>query len=237
MNTDNDCLMYRPFQSTEYIEYNTFKIKRDHYSTSLDPRGYIPGWICPVVSIKSAFTYSLTVYEYMINNTPIMWDRETGYVHFYWYLESTGEFKVGYCQNGRLESRTWNQKDSRWIFTYTRNMVNSLLCVFLTPRAISYPIVCRIPYDFAHILCKRTAWHIRKELTPIFGHSFLSEALSPDHIDYGCLLLDPKNLPANGKNLVSHHKRNTMRQNNTKPYCKRPSTTTTKKLPRTPNNQ
>lgn len=34
---DNDCLMYRPFQS------DTIQIKKDHYSTSLDPRGYIPG--------------------------------------------------------------------------------------------------------------------------------------------------------------------------------------------------
>lgn len=37
---DNDCLMYRPFQSEN--ERNIY-IKRDHYSTSLDPRGYIPG--------------------------------------------------------------------------------------------------------------------------------------------------------------------------------------------------
>jgi hypothetical protein len=37
---DNDCLMYRPFQAEN--ECNIY-IKRDHYSTSLDPRGYIPG--------------------------------------------------------------------------------------------------------------------------------------------------------------------------------------------------
>lgn len=37
---DNDCLMYRPFQAEN--ERNIY-IKRDHYSTSLDPRGYIPG--------------------------------------------------------------------------------------------------------------------------------------------------------------------------------------------------
>lgn len=71
-------------------------------------------------------------------------------------------------------------------------------------------------------MCKRTAWTIRKELIPIFGQGFTTEALHPDHPDYGCLLLDPKNLPANGKN-SSQHKRNTMRQNN-KPYCKRINT-------------
>lgn len=56
---------------------------------------------------------------------------------------------------------------------------------------------CRIPYDFAHILCKRTAWDIRKELIPIFGPQFPLEALAPDHPDYGCLLLDPKNISTN----------------------------------------
>jgi hypothetical protein len=36
--TDNDCPIYRPFQNNDRIT-----IKKDHYSTSLDPRGYIPG--------------------------------------------------------------------------------------------------------------------------------------------------------------------------------------------------
>jgi hypothetical protein len=39
---DNDCLMYRPFQSP-VGENTNLNIKRDHYSTSLDSRGYIPG--------------------------------------------------------------------------------------------------------------------------------------------------------------------------------------------------
>lgn len=71
----------------------------------------------------------------------------------------------------------------------------------------------RIPYDYAHLLCKRTAWHIRKELIPIFGQQFPLEALHPDHADYGCLLLDPLTRKKN-----SLHKRNTMRA--AKPYSK-----------------
>lgn len=43
-SADNDCLIYRPFQSP-IGENNNLNIKRDHYSTSLDPRGYIPGKI------------------------------------------------------------------------------------------------------------------------------------------------------------------------------------------------
>lgn len=62
------------------------------------------------------------------------------------------------------------------------------------------------------MLCKRTAWHIRKELVPIFGQQFPLEALHPDHPDYGCLLLDPLT-----RKKSSLHKRNTMRQ---KPYSK-----------------
>lgn len=200
-SADNDCLMYRPFQSkSENVttEYN-IHIKRDHYSTSLDPRGYIP------------------VYEYIINNTPIMWDRETGYVHF------TGIWKA----LGNSKSDIVKMVDSNPELG-TKKIRGGFLRIQGT----------WIPYDYAHILCKRTAWNIRKELIPIFGQGFPSEALSPDHPDYGCLLLDPKSyLPANGrKNNTNsgsqHHKRNTMRQNhNNKPYCKR---TTTKKLPRTP---
>lgn len=97
-------------------------------------------------------------------------------------------------------------------------------------RLYSFQSSYRIPYDYAHILCKRTAWTIRKELIPIFGQGFTTEALHPDHPDYGCLLLDPKNLPANGKN-STQHKRNTMRQNN-KPYCKRINTPKIRNAPK-----
>ncbi|ORX63746.1 DNA-binding domain of Mlu1-box binding protein MBP1, partial [Basidiobolus meristosporus CBS 931.73] len=45
------------------------------YSTSLDPRGYIP------------------VYEYVAFNQPILWDRETGYVYWTGIWKSMGREK------------------------------------------------------------------------------------------------------------------------------------------------
>ncbi|KAI7876305.1 transcription regulator HTH, apses-type DNA-binding domain-containing protein [Mucor mucedo] len=176
--TENDCLMYRPFGGGD------IQIKRDHYSTSLDTRGYIP------------------VYEYIINNTPIMWDRETGYVHF------TGIWKA----LGNSKSDIVKMVDSNPELG-TRKIRGGFLRIQGT----------WIPYDYAHLLCKRTAWHIRKELVPIFGQQFPLEALHPDHPDYGCLLLDPLT-----RKKSSLHKRNTMRQ---KPYTK-PSTDNNSHPPR-----
>lgn len=80
----------------------------------------------------------------------------------------------------------------------------------------------RIPYDYAKLLCSRTAWNIRKELVPIFGQRFPVEALHPDHEDYGCLLLDPKSNKIN-----QNQRRNyTMRQK--KPYSKQGTTKKTR---------
>lgn len=58
-------------------------------------------------------------------------------------------------------------------------------------------------------------------MVPIFGQGFLTEALSPDHPDYGCLLLDPVNRKKNTTSVI-HKKRNTMRQN--KPCFKKITT-------------
>ncbi|KAL9545299.1 hypothetical protein MBANPS3_007217 [Mucor bainieri] len=179
---DNDCLMYRPFQSEN--EHNIY-IKRDHYSTSLDPRGYIP------------------VYEYIINGTPIMWDRETGYVHF------TGIWKA----LGNSKSDIVKMVDSNPELG-TKKIRGGFLRIQGT----------WIPYDYAHLLCKRTAWNIRKELVPIFGQRFALEALRPDHEDYGCLLLDPKSKSHVFKKTGYHQKQQrntTMRQ---KPYTKQQTT-------------
>ncbi|CEP11929.1 hypothetical protein [Parasitella parasitica] len=178
---DNDCLMYRPFQPEN--DSNIY-IKRDHYSTSLDPRGYIP------------------VYEYSINGTPIMWDRETGYVHF------TGIWKA----LGNSKSDIVKMVDSNPELG-TKKIRGGFLRIQGT----------WIPYDYAHLLCKRTAWHIRKELVPIFGQRFPIEALHPDHEDFGCLLLDPKSKSHVFKKTAGYHqKRNTtMRQ---KPYTKQQTT-------------
>lgn len=128
-----------------------------------------------------------------------MWDRETGYVHF------TGIWKA----LGNSKSDIVKMVDSNPELG-TKKIRGGFLRIQGT----------WIPYDYAQLLCKRTAWHIRKDLVPIFGQKFPFEALHPDHQDYGCLLLDP--IKKNNNN--THHilKRNTMRQTSstTKPYSK-----------------
>lgn len=61
----------------------SIKIKTNQYSTSQDPRGCIPGTlsVTPLFSSR-VLTLFFLVYEYEINGQPIMWDRETGHVHF-----------------------------------------------------------------------------------------------------------------------------------------------------------
>ncbi|KAI9305967.1 hypothetical protein BJ944DRAFT_229910 [Cunninghamella echinulata] len=162
MNTDNDCPRYRPFS----LPNVRIKVRKAKYSTSLDSRGYIP------------------VYEYTINNQPIMWDRETGYVHF------TGIWKA----LGNSKSDIVKMVDSN-----PELKVKKIRGGFLKIQGTW------IPYDFASILCKRTAWHIRKELIALFGPRFSNEALDPMHEDYGCLLLDPKKAPLTSRHNHRRH--------------------------------
>ncbi|KAI8096346.1 uncharacterized protein BX664DRAFT_323720 [Halteromyces radiatus] len=176
-NTDNDCPRFRPFASLPNLR---LKVRKAKYSTSLDPRGYIP------------------VYEYIINSQPIMWDRETGYVHF------TGIWKA----LGNSKSDIVKMVDSN-----PELKVKKIRGGFLKIQGTW------IPYDFAAILCRRTAWNIRKELTAIFGPRFTNEALNPCHAEYGCLLLDPKNAHVSrGANSRRGSNYTTMRQVRHQPY-------------------
>ncbi|KAI8357267.1 transcription regulator HTH, apses-type DNA-binding domain-containing protein [Blakeslea trispora] len=148
---DSDCPKFRPFIShTQRIT----KVKKAKYSTSLDPRGYIP------------------VYEYLINGQPIMWDRESGYVHFTGIWKSLGNSKADIV---------------KMVDSNPELRVKKIRGGFLKIQGTW------IPYEFAYILCKRTAWAIRKELFSIFGPRFVEDVLDPSHPEYGCLLLDPKN--------------------------------------------
>ncbi|ORX51189.1 DNA-binding domain of Mlu1-box binding protein MBP1, partial [Hesseltinella vesiculosa] len=126
-NFDTDCSRFKPFPCSSNMR---LKVKRAKYSTSLDPRGYIP------------------VYEYIINCQPIMWDRETGYVHF------TGIWKA----LGNSKSDIVKMVDSN-----PELNVKKVRGGFLKIQGTW------IPYDFAYVLCKRTAWNIRRELSVIFG--------------------------------------------------------------------
>lgn len=109
---------------------------------------------------------------------------------FYWNLESPREFQVGHCENGRFKPRTKSKKDSWRISKDPGHLVCSKRRKDIAQVA---NLRNRIPYEFAAILCRRTSWYIRKELTAIFGPRFSNEALDPSHAEYGCLLLNPKN--------------------------------------------
>ncbi|KAI7865063.1 hypothetical protein BDF14DRAFT_1828212 [Spinellus fusiger] len=144
----NDSPRFRPFGCHVQVPV---KVKKAKYSTSLDPRG-------------------LLVYEYMINGQPIMWDRETGYVHF------TGIWKSLNNSKADIVKMVDSNPDLK---------VKKIRGGFLKIQGTW------IPYEYALILCKRTAYHVRKELVPVFGARFVDQCLEPDHTQYGCLLLDP----------------------------------------------
>ncbi|CAO3634578.1 unnamed protein product [Mucor hiemalis] len=146
---DNDCPRFRPFVSPNQ---RMVKVKKAKYSTSLDPRGYIP------------------VYEYLVNGQPIMWDRESGYVHFTGIWKALGNSKADIV---------------KMVDSNPELKVKKIRGGFLKIQGTW------IPYEYAYILCKRTAWVIRKDLVAIFGPRFANDVLDPSHTDYGCLLLDP----------------------------------------------
>ncbi|KAI9473906.1 MAG: hypothetical protein EXX96DRAFT_322885 [Benjaminiella poitrasii] len=158
MNTNssvNEPLKYRPIiLSDKDLPKNITAVTKAKYSTSLDPRGYIP------------------VYEYSILNQPIMWDRETGYVHF------TGIWKA--LSNSKADI-------VKMVDSNPNLKVKKIRGGFLKIQGTW------IPFDIAYTLCTRTARKLRKELVPLFGPRILSDMLESDHPDYGCLLLDSSN--------------------------------------------
>ncbi|KAI8993674.1 transcription regulator HTH, apses-type DNA-binding domain-containing protein [Pilobolus umbonatus] len=160
-NIDNDCPRFRPFVPSNQ---RMVKVKKAKYSTSLDPRGYIP------------------VYEYTVNGQPIMWDRESGYVHF------TGIWKALGNSKADIVKMVDSNPDLK---------VKKIRGGFLKIQGTW------IPYSYAYTLCKRTAWNVRKELAAMFGPRFVTEALPPSHIEYGCLLLNPHAPPYQLSSLVT----------------------------------
>ncbi|CAG8475054.1 9036_t:CDS:2 [Acaulospora morrowiae] len=142
----NEPADYRPYPVT-----NT-KIKRTKYSTSLDSRGYIP------------------VYEFTINDQPIMWDRENGYVHFTGIWKALGNNKADIA---------------RLVDTHPdlASTIKKVRGGFLKIQGTW------MPHDKAHELCRRTCYHVREDLIPLFGPSFPSQALDPSQPGFGRLTL------------------------------------------------
>ncbi|KAL7311356.1 hypothetical protein PS15m_009130 [Mucor circinelloides] len=163
----------------------------------------------------------MTVYEYIINGTPIMWDRETGTASIkHCSDQHTHPQLTGYVHFTGIWKALGNSKSDivKMVDSNPELGTKKIRGGFLRIQGTW------IPYDYAHLLCKRTAWNIRKELVPIFGQQFALEALRPDHEDYGCLLLDPKSKSHAFKKTSYHQKQQrntTMRQ---KPYTKQQTT-------------
>jgi hypothetical protein len=88
-NNDNDCPRFRPFACPNNTGQRMIKVKKAKYSTSLDPRGYIPGKKfnqCQIFFFVSKIILNYyTVYEYLVNGQPIMWDRESGTTNYTLY--------------------------------------------------------------------------------------------------------------------------------------------------------
>lgn len=189
-DTSADDPNYRPFHVPGMPE-----IRRHKYSTSLDVRGFIP------------------VYEYMIGEFPVMWDRHNGVCYgviscleliltnvnfqfrfrpFHRHLESPLQSKNWHCSSRRLQSKPQRDKDQRWILKDSRHMVSidvfSLLHLPVLPH---WQLPFRIPYESARALCRQNAYSIRHYLRPLFGPDFAEECIPPDHPHFGSLLLDP----------------------------------------------
>ncbi|CAG8508505.1 4867_t:CDS:2 [Diversispora eburnea] len=140
--TLNEPVAYRPYPVTN------MKIKRTKYSTSLDPRGYIP------------------VYEFTINDQPIMWDRENGYVHFTGIWKALGNNKADIAR-----------------------LVDTHPDLALTIKKVRGGFLKIQGTWFAYELCRRTCYVVREELIPLFGPEFPSQALDPTQPGYGRLTL------------------------------------------------
>ncbi|KAI7881079.1 DNA-binding domain of Mlu1-box binding protein MBP1 [Lichtheimia hyalospora FSU 10163] len=176
---------FRPYiLQADEVKGEEFDITRAKYSTSLDPRGYIP------------------VYEYTVGNQPIMWDRETGFVHFTGIWKCLGNSKADIV---------------RVVDSNPELGVTKIRGGFLKIQGTW------MPFEFAKILCLRTAYRIRTKLIPLFGPDFVRQCLPPSHEDYGCLLLDPRSAPPSRS---SSHRRSTTAHHATAP------STTARRVPR-----
>ncbi|ORY01022.1 DNA-binding domain of Mlu1-box binding protein MBP1, partial [Basidiobolus meristosporus CBS 931.73] len=126
--------MNSPVVATSHVPFpsDKHKVHCAKYSTSLDPRGYIP------------------VYEFTLNEQPILWDRETGYV--YW----TGIWKA----IGREKSEIAKLVDSN---PELSKDVKKIRGGFLKIQGTW------LPFDRAYELATRTCWYISEDLVPVFG--------------------------------------------------------------------
>ncbi|KAL1914841.1 uncharacterized protein VTP21DRAFT_7933 [Calcarisporiella thermophila] len=144
-----DTSQYRPHDPASH-----FRIQTKKYTTSLDPRGYIP------------------VYEYVLDgpaaSTLVMWDRETGQVHF------TGIWKA--LGNSKGDIAKVIDSNPGLNFKKIRGGYLKIQGTW-------------IHYHGARFLALRTCYAIRHQLIPLFGPTFPDECVHPSNPEFGCLVL------------------------------------------------
>ncbi|CAG8497294.1 13463_t:CDS:2 [Ambispora gerdemannii] len=163
-------------RSKDQIQYqphsdSTIPVDRNRYSTSLDPRGYIPA-TQESLSLASSTPLFIVfdIYEYDINEQPIMWDRETGYVHF------TGIWKALGKNKADIAKLVETHPDLAATIKKVRGGFLKIQGTWM-------------PYDSAKELSRRTCFQLKEQLVPIFGPHFPSEVLSPTQPGFGILAL------------------------------------------------
>ncbi|KAL1920441.1 uncharacterized protein VTP21DRAFT_818 [Calcarisporiella thermophila] len=147
------------------------RVKLAKYATSLDPRGYIP------------------VYEYQLpeGDHTIMWDRETGEVHFTGIWKALGNSKADIV---------------KMVDSNPELNVKKIRGGFLKIQGTW------IQYEYAKMLARRTCFVLRKELVPLFGPDFPASCLHPSDPGFGCLLLStPPGNPSLRVPMISKRRR------------------------------
>lgn len=138
-----------PFPSTIH------KVRAAKYATSLDQRGFIP------------------VYEYTLNQQPVLWDRETGYI--YW----TGIWKAMGRDKGEIAKLVDSDVELERVIRKIRGGYLKIQGTWM-------------PFDRARQLAISTCWFIRHDLSPLFGPDFPNQALPPTHPDFAKITVTPK---------------------------------------------
>ncbi|KAG7885628.1 hypothetical protein KL938_000660 [Ogataea parapolymorpha] len=127
-------------------------ITKRKYSTSIDPRNY------------------LTVFEYKINESWIIWDYSSGLVHLTGLWKAIGNSKADIVK--LIDSSPELEPD-------LKRVRGGFLKIQGT----------WIPFELARKLAARFCYKIRYALVPMFGESFVDECLKPYEKGFGMLRL------------------------------------------------
>ncbi|KAH3668364.1 hypothetical protein OGAPHI_002118 [Ogataea philodendri] len=142
-------------------------ITKRKYSTSIDPRNY------------------LTVFEYKINDSWIIWDYYSGLVHLTGLWKAIGNSKADIVK--LIDSSPELEPD-------LKRVRGGFLKIQGT----------WIPFEIARKLASRFCYKIRYALVPMFGESFVDECLKPYEKGFGMLRLKVSDEELKKKRSIRH---------------------------------